>query len=557
MAYLFNLQPSEENQKTNIFGGDSGGQQQQPPDSDDKGGSADIFSSAPSGGGGVGGGGGTAGAMAPKPAASGGYNPKAANQAFQSSAQNIQQPKKLGEAQGSLASASQKLQEKANSYQQSAADKAKTYSVDDETLKGAASGDKDAYQAVADRLRKQSADQFQGFEGLGKDEPNIDYVKDPGKLFASEVGPQYTGGQSRFDAALLRKNADFVRNQQEILASDRKLRDQDTLARESETKKANDLLGSAFKDSTDAVRGKLGGYADEVVNAAKSKEAAEDQRRSQLDAKALSKADQARIKQQIRDDLKAADPRSQQARSLKYLDEDFDLSGYADIDRDTDWQEFIGENDADRYNRIGGLLGKGDILQAGKGPGADYKLRDADAYKGILGQIQGKRQAQDQASQSQLDAIRAAAAARAQEYSTRDTAQNAKESARRDLEAYINGQYANDSAQANRYLNYMFTDPSAYGLVQSQGLVRDNGPLSWQDVLTGDEVSQANRLSEDLGSLDRFKGGYRPEYDIEALKAYYDDVFGKNLKREAPPPKRPTLAKSGPAQTQKPRNDLR
>lgn len=537
MAYLFNsADDTESESKADIFGQPGGAQPQgnaQKNDAIDKGQSTAI----PSGGGG-------GGSAAPAPqnpqAQSAGYNPKVASSAFQNASESIQAPRALGKAEGTLADAQQNLQSKANQYQSGAQEQAKGYDVSRETIQGAVAGNKDAYKSLAERLQKQGPDQYKAFEGLGSEQPSVDYVANTSRLLADEAGPGYSTGKGRFDAALLRRNPEFLQRQQQILANQKKFQEEEAKARDTETQKARDYLTQAYGTATGNIKKELGGMSQQMLEEAKQKEAAEDARRAALDPKELARIDADRIRRQIREDLAGADPMSEQARALKFLGEDVDLSPYVTMNRDTDWRDYITQDVADRYNRVGGLLGSGDVLQAGKGPAAAYSINDPAAYQALMNSIQTKRRAADTADDAELARLQGIAAQRAAGLN-KSYEGDARQRAQQELESYL--QQLNDQYQGPMHMGYGQVAQEALNQVlqgdEGKRLINDRmGDLSWQDVLSADEVKTLNDLSADRGLMNRYGQSQKdlgPEYNIDALKSLMNRYIAANSGRYTPP----------------------
>lgn len=528
MAYLFNAvdDSSGEQGKQNIFGGQqtdqgttSGQDQQQ---------KADTF--APAGGGSGGGGGGGGGGNQSKAQVSAqqsSYNPQAASQAYASAAKSIKMPSQaLSQAEGSLATGSQQLQEQANAYNQKAQETAKGYQLDQDTLSKAASGDQAAYQKTSERLQGggQRPETYEAFGGLST-LPAIQNLRDPSSLYRAESGPNYSAGQARFDASMLRRNPEFVAKQQELLAKGKALEGESSKRATEETEKARALLKGEQEKSTADIRAQLGGMGENLVSAAKAKEAAEDARRAGLDPKALAAENQQKIKDQIKEDLKYADPRSEQARALKFLEDDYsgDLSQYVNIDKDTDWREYLGAPEAEQYNRLQGLLGSGGQMLAAAGPGGaggdfDKDAFNRDAYRTILDQMQGKRQQQDRLDQDEIDKIMGVAKERA--------GGAAKKSAQESLLKNVQGRITEGGRdQAAEQVGKLFSDPKY--AQQLDQILGGAGPRSWEDVLSGEEAGRLSELSQDMGALNQYQAGaYNPQYDNEALTNLYRQIYG-------------------------------
>lgn len=450
----------------------------------------------------------------PAKKAAAGYNPQAQSDAYASAASSMRMPtQSLNAARGSLNAGEQALQEKANAYQSKAQDTAKGFELDKDTIAGAAAGSQDAYQKTAQRLSGKSPDLFGSFEGLGGgDQPNIQNIRDPGSLYRAESGPNYSRGQSRFDAAMLRRNPEFIQQQQTLLGQEKALKEKNAKAQTDETKKAQDYLAQQYADSTKNIKDQLGGYANQIVSTARQKETAEDARRAALDPVQLGMKEQQELKQKIKEDLSHADPRSAEYRSLKYLDDQYDLGNFVNVDRDTDWREFIDQGAASGYNRIQGLLGNADMLTASQsGPGDASSFNEKDAYQNILSQLQGKRSAADAEGQQKLAAIQAAAEARVPQ-----TQAQIKSQYEAMLPQYQAMRNAQNPAGGQRHENgFVITDTGNVVLPQYQ-----EQPLSWQSVLTPDEIAQLNDTQADLGVLNpvNYQQGANPYAGNKALQ---------------------------------------
>jgi len=509
MAFLFNgYQTSDDasESKQNIFGGNAGANES---DGGDVAGSGPVAKTTADGGtvsrgtqptstGGVSRG---TGGNSPPQVTSTSYNPKAIQSAYSRIGQTLQLPTQtLGQAQGQIQQGQQKLQDEANKYAAAGQQQAEGFKLDSTTLQQAAQGDKDAYAKTAGRLT-QAAPTVEAFKGIGDSLPDVSAVKDASRAYAPQAGPNYTAGQSRLDAALLRRNPEYLRLQQEILGGAAELGKQNTAAIDEKTKAQEAMLQKAYADSTADIRSQVGGLADEVTTAAKAKESAEDQRRAGLDPAKIAEQEYAKLREKIREDLKGADPRSQQYRSAKYLDSlsPAELSRYVNVDKDTDWQEFIDQGGAERYNRLQGLLGSNQMLTPSQmGAGADYSFDEGNAYKQILAQITGQRQQADVQGQERISAIQAAAQQRAAQ-----------------KQAEVSAQYDAIRPQYDQLRNQVIL-PNARN---------DQAPtINWTDTLSPDEIAELNSIEGDLAVLN--PGNYQQSTmnPYADLKAMQDDL---------------------------------
>jgi len=485
----------DEGEKKNIFAPQAGAQGQGATDqagSDNvqKGNTSTSVSDSPSSGSGQS----TSAPAAPK--AQGGYNPAAASSAYKSASASINMPTAgLNRAEGALAAGSQALQDKSNAYQTKAADTAKGYQLDDSTLSGAVQGTDADFEKTAQRLSNKSPGLFESFSGLGADQPNVENVRDTGNLYREEVGPSYTAGQSRLDSALLRQNPEFLARQQAILGQQKQLQEADTKAQTDQTKTARDMLGKQYGDSTDDIRRRLGVYGDEVVTTAKGLSAAEEARRAAIDPAKIAQNQQQNIKNQIEEDLKHADPHSEQYRSLKFLADQYDLGSSVNVDKNVDWHEMLNEGQAGRYNRAQGLLGNAEMLQAGKGPGEAYSFDQAGAYKNILAQLRGKRQTADQADRERMAAIQAGAEERAK--GTQKSLREQYESMMPEYKQMMRERVMGAGGPSNP--GQIAIDSQDLNTSDREMPAYQDAPVDWQSILTPDEISKMNSLQNDLG----------------------------------------------------------
>lgn len=465
---------------------------------------------------------------------SGGYNPKAAQSAYSQIGQSLRLPTtSISRAQGSVQEGQQRLQEEANRYAAAGQQAAAGYKLDQDTLKQAVSGDDKAFQTTAQRL-SQARPEVEAFKGLGDKLPDVSGVRDTTRAYAPDAGPNYSAGQSRFDAALLRRSPEYMRLQRQILGDAQRLRDENDRAIEEKTAAQRAQLTNAYNESTDEIRKQLGGLGQEVVTAAQAREMEEDKRRAGLSEADIAKQEYAKLKEQIRKDLAGADPQSQQYRSAKYLDSltPDQLAKYVNVDRDTDWKEFVDKSGAERYNRAMGLLGRGDMLTPSQaGAGADYQFDQGNAYRDIMEQLKGRQQESERQSQAEMDAIIQAAQQRAAGYNQRDSAQNARAVAMQQLADYARGRYANDPAtaqSAEQLARGMFDYPAMQDILSQS--IRDNPGADWRSVLQLSEAQRLNELGANLGGLEKYtQGGYRDEIDMDALQKYFDEKYGGML----------------------------
>lgn len=464
------------------------------------------------------------------------YNPKNVQNAYGQIAKRLSLPEqRLQNARSSISDASQRLQDEANRYGQSAQAAISGYNLDDDTVKKAVSGDTEAYKKTASRLQE-TAPQFESFKGLGSDIPNVDYLRNTQNIYAENAGPNYSSGQRRLDSALLRMNPNYGNNVEQILADQQALAKRNDELIENETRARREDVARGHGEALADIKRRLGLLGDEIITGAKGRETAEDTRRGGLDAGSIGARETQKLKDRIRQDLSVADPRSQQYRSLKFLDSIplDDLSKYVSINGDTRWTDFITDEDAAKYNRAMGLMGSENSLQKGTGPAADYSFNEGDAYRDALARLIGKRQEVDRTDQEEIDRIRNEATARVQGYNLSDAERDPIVSARKELLDWARGRASatsngdpGEELKAQMSIDQLFNDPAEIQKMKDAGIIRDNpGTAAWTDALLDPEAARLNELTEDLGGLEKYSaGGYKPEYDLRDLRNYYGEFM--------------------------------
>lgn len=549
MAFLFNGPASdtdEEEGKQNIFAGEQAAPSGQAPGAggavektSTEGGNVSRETSSSSGG------------QAPAQkvqAGSGGYNPKAAQTSYQRLAQQVQLPtQNLQKAQESVQAGQQQLQDEANKYAQAGQAQAQKLGASRETIEKAAGGEEGAYKEIAERLRS-TTPQAEAFGGIGAG-PNVQNIRN---LEQAYKGPGYTAGQRRFDAALLRRSPEFRKLQAQILGQQSALQKEAAEKQTSLTEAQQAALEAAQTGGVADIRSQLGGMATGITDKAKAAEAAEELKRAGMDPSTIGKEEYAKLKQQLMEDLtKRATPGSLQARSLQYLEglDPGDLGQYVNINKDVDYRDYLDQQEAEKYNRIQGLLGnQGELLQAGGGPGEAYSFNRGAAYQDILDQLTAKRGAADIVSQKEIDDIMKAAGERATAMNERGSVgENAAEQI-----AQYHAQKYNVPIEAARGLAQQF-------VMSNPNLITERNPsaaVQWQDELSAEQANRLNELTKDIGGMDMgYKAGYAPGYDQTGLQSAYDEfIRGLSTPAQAPTPAPAATAPSRTTTQSKPTN---
>lgn len=541
MAYNFNAVNDSLQEKANIFAPSQGatdnndGQQQNNVFQT----SAPMTGGSPgsNGGGGVGGGAAKA-VIQPggvKGTGSGGaYNPSSAQKAYDTV--NVDGYKSgTDKISGKITTAETKLQDEANAYTQKADETAETYKVDNDTLTKAADGSDAEYQKVAQRLSQTVPTQFDAFEGLKAEElPDQESaIAKPslfGDIFNERKGSSYSAGDRRLNSMLLGRNDDFRNIALQLGGKQEQLYENNAKMQDELTETTRDKLNTAYTDATGQIRSTLNEMGEVIIKTAKDQEIADEARRQGLDVAKLSAAEFEKLKPQILAAMKAGGL----DRSTKYLDDASNygnLKDYLKLDTDVDYTDFIDQQGADKYNRIGGLLGRSGNVIAPTAKDDDYSFDQTGAQSYINSQTQGLRQAEDRDLQSQFDAVQAQAQGRISGYN-----QNPVQA----LQDYINERYMNaNEGQSEQELaaekeayRQMFQNGDLSGYWQQQGKLTKPGASSsnWADYLSGTEAQKLSQLSKELGQDQSFGQGSmstNPGFD----QGYFNDNFESTFKR--------------------------
>lgn len=497
------------------------------------------------------------------------YNPGAAQAAY-SGIGPVDSSQQTGKISGDIASANQKLQDEANAYSQKVTDTAKGYSLDKDTLEKAASGDDAAFQTTASRLAKTQADPIESFQGLSGDDvtklqSSTSALEKPtlyGDIYRPSASANYGSGESRFNSILLGMDPNFRREANKLI-SDRRKVVSDVNASENEktglndtmkidlTKKANETLTKAYADATGQIRNDLIGMSDEVMSAAEKRAVEETAIRAGLDPKKISAQEAQTILQRLKaETLNDKTPLSRGIANANNLD-GLDLSSYLNIDRDVTADEILTQAEIERFNRINGLLGSGNLKtlnQQGGGPQYTFNTQGAEAA--IKAYLEGQQGAADRLTQDQIDKIVQAATGRASA-DPGDALQNAKDFL---TNRYLNqneGQSAQEQAIEKYIFDQIFTNPATkpqswdqfldpssyhgdipadYNYLASQGAFPAAQARTWQDMLTAAEAQELTRLSSALGTNQQYAAGSMNN-DLNFNRDYFQNNFDTGFQR--------------------------
>lgn len=305
-------------------------------------------------------------------------------------------PAAIGRAQNSVEQADQDLQAEANAY--TTGYQGVDTSLKNEDIDAAIGGDEGKMTAASARLAPQGTAERQA-----RFDPKTDYeIKDIGELqtdagtkglLRRDADEQYNAGEAAFDMQLLRRDPDFNLIRSNLLTKQNALRgNADTMVYgkgtgETKTKslseQAQEFADKEFETSGKAARDYLETKDDEILKGLQDKAAAENAARTELRKspdQAFLDAERAAIMEGIMKDANDYDPNY--AKGLKpYLEQaGVDIGDYYGVSGDVGHEDLVTEAEANPFNSIMQLLGRGDTLGKGKGVGARQSV-NRQAYQ--------------------------------------------------------------------------------------------------------------------------------------------------------------------------------
>lgn len=464
------------------------------------------------------------------------YNPADAQAAFRGIGA-VDTTQQRGRISGDIAGANDKLQAEADSYAGKVKDTAAGYGLDGSVLEGAASGNDAAFQTAQARLAKAQNDPFENFKGLeGKEITALQKSTSPlenketfGEIFRPTASANYGSGESRFQSLLLGMDSGFKSDARKLVRGQEDAVKANDSAVVDKTKDARETLSKAYTDATGKIRSDLGGMSNQVVSEAEKRAVAEAAIRAGLDPSKIGAQEFQKLAESFRKEFTGS--QGLLGRSVDYLNDPaaFDLSRYVNVDKDVTADEMMTKEDVDRFNRINGLLGNGNLKTLNpQGAGAQYSFDGQGASSDLKSQLEGRRMVDDQKAQSAIDEIIKGATGR----STADqgnAVQNAKDYVTRRYLDQNEGQSEREQAIEKEAFNQLFREGTNWEpyFKQVGAINADSTPnRTWQDMLTAEEARQLNEHSKSLGVGNTYNQG--KSYNAEN---YNPDYFNTNFEK--------------------------
>lgn len=276
-----------------------------------------------------------------------------------------QAPADLGKMAGTVTGARQSLQNEANAYVQGADDpeEAQTAQAGQAVKQFAETGQKADWLDALNSKRLVSGPDLKTSTKV--EDINL-LENDAGirELFRRQQDPEGTIGEASLDTALLRGNQDFARNRDALMKDYGALQSERMKMPEELRRQAQSAVDKAAEARRLAVMGEAEKLAANYDTIAKQREAEFDAQLASLEA-----ARRAQLEKDAQAEIQAMIDSGSYNELAPYLStEGLDLGQYYTpgmTAENTSWEQFYGEPEAQGFERLMGLLGKGDTRAVG------------------------------------------------------------------------------------------------------------------------------------------------------------------------------------------------
>lgn len=450
-----------------------------------------------------------------------------------------QLPGFLSQAQQSLAGAQKGLQEEAQKYVQSAREQ--QYGLGEDVIQKAAQGDQEAYQQTAQRLSQQGPGMVQEFRPETKTQiQDIEALRsDAGirQMLGRQAGGQYSAGESALDLAIMRRNPQFNLIREQLLRGQGQLQEEALKQAGERTAEARQIAQERYGQATQDIQGKLGAQAEAIKAEAAKRALAENEARKALGAQAgqfteeQARAELAKLQQEMAADTRMAGLINEELlpyeklRSGEGLTDEYkkqlNLGQYYKGPQEVTGEQMVNQEEADRFNRIMGLLGQGGQMMTPQEKAAAQGF-DVEKFRGdIIGSAQKKRQALDEQLGSRIQGI-----TRGVQEREMGLTKQYEEDLRKNVDPQVSNVY---SGLAKQYKG-LFDAKDIEKLSKKYGInpmdYAKGGKVDQYSTLTQDEVSQLKDAYRQLGqnippglAQAGKGGGSKAEFDRQGFEA--------------------------------------
>lgn len=177
------------------------------------------------------------------------------------------------------------------------------------------------------------------------------------ELFRRQGSAEYSAGDAAFDASLLRKNSAFNTLRDQTLAQNEALQKRAGTIGEETNRRAQEEVGKAYGGWKRGVETELDGALGEIQRGAEGTEAQFDQNLTSQRQKELARSGK-RANEVI---SRLRDENPELSTNLRHAE--YDPNTYMDVGGptadDTRWQDFLGIPQANSFNKVMSILGRG------------------------------------------------------------------------------------------------------------------------------------------------------------------------------------------------------
>jgi hypothetical protein len=452
----------------------------------------------------------------------------------------------IQDLRANLQKSQQDLQNEANSYTQAQRSRLEPFKVDQSTLEKGVAGDEASAKKIKD-VTLGAPVAAEAFKPQTKtDWSEIQrYQSEPGLTgyFRSVYGPSYSRGQAALDVGRLQRDPGFQTEMRSLQGNAQDLQNQLRNYQASDTglqAQANTELKTGFENQKKAIEDYLAKQAadleasqvserDRYLADLKRLQDDPNYRRERVQGQLSDPAIDAMIKETVAANPQLGKYLTREAINAFGIDpvQFIKLAG-----GDVDASRFYDENEAAKFNRLMGLMGRSGSKVAGA-PLDPLASLDVGQYgRSILDRATSANASADEAANRQIQSIQNALAERARGYETEQNQFN--------YDQLLNNLALNARGQLTRPGNRPDIENALSGIDPRQFFTVNKGAFNPMDFLNADEAGQLRSAYGELGESREFapgrqQGGFRPDYSFNQ-QAYTKALQDLISQMSAPPP---------------------
>ena len=320
----------------------------------------------------------------------------------------VKAPQAAGEALSQIKQAGEGLQSESNDY---LTNYSKTEAPDEGTIDRAITGGKE-FSDISSLMNK-SINQTEAFKP--KQDIQIEKAAElstPAGIQRSlqrEADAEYTKGMGAFDLSLLGQSPEFSQTMEAIGRGQKSLYDQSQKAQEENTKQRLGLEQASLKEAQDKTKDILGAKSEDIKKASQAKEAEYDNQTAYYQGTYNPTPEQkAKWDKELSDYITSESQATKDETANVYGGADygayFTPENIAEIDPnqfyrsgipETDYTQFMGQEDVNKFNTIMSLLGSNQGITKGLAPGERFNFDSAGYQKSLIDKAKERKAQED------------------------------------------------------------------------------------------------------------------------------------------------------------------